>query len=112
MLKEKNNFFKIEQLIWKKYMARSKSSHRWLKEHFKDPFVQRAQQEGYRSRVAYKLQEIQQRDRIIRPGMRIAELGAAPGGWTQYLSDRKSTRLNSSHTMISYAVFCLKKKIK
>ena len=80
------NFFKIEQLIWKKYMARSKSSHRWLKEHFKDPFVQRAQQEGYRSRAAYKLQEIQQRDRIIRPGMRIAELGAAPGGWTQYLS--------------------------
>ncbi|MCG5511774.1 23S rRNA (uridine(2552)-2'-O)-methyltransferase RlmE [Ectothiorhodospira shaposhnikovii] len=65
-------------------MARSKTSSRWLKEHFSDPFVQKAQQEGWRSRAVYKLQEIQARDRIIRPGMRVLDLGAAPGGWTQF----------------------------
>ncbi|MEW6611120.1 MAG: 23S rRNA (uridine(2552)-2'-O)-methyltransferase RlmE [Pseudomonadota bacterium] len=61
----------------------SKSSHRWLKEHFNDPFVKRAAKEGYRSRAAYKLLEIQEKDRILRPGMRVVDLGAAPGGWSQ-----------------------------
>jgi len=65
-------------------MARSKSSHRWLKEHFDDEYVKRAQREGYRSRAVYKLDEIQQKDRIIKPGMAIVDLGAAPGGWSQY----------------------------
>lgn len=65
-------------------MARTKSSRRWLKEHFDDEFVKRAQREGFRSRAVYKLDEIQQRDRIIRPGMIIVDLGAAPGGWCQY----------------------------
>ena len=65
-------------------MARTKSSRRWLKEHFDDEFVKRAQREGFRSRAVYKLDEIQQRDRIIRPGMAIVDLGAAPGGWSQY----------------------------
>ena len=65
-------------------MARSKSSHRWLKEHFDDAYVKRAQREGYRSRAVYKLDEIQQKDRIIRPGMAVVDLGAAPGGWSQY----------------------------
>lgn len=65
-------------------MARSKSSRRWLKEHFDDEFVKRAQREGFRSRAVYKLDEIQQRDRAIRPGMTIVDLGAAPGGWSQY----------------------------
>jgi 23S rRNA (uridine2552-2'-O)-methyltransferase len=64
-------------------MARSKSSRRWLDEHFDDPYVRRAQQEGYRSRAAYKLLEIQQRDRVLRPGMVVVDLGAAPGGWAQ-----------------------------
>ncbi|MHB1280260.1 MAG: RlmE family RNA methyltransferase [Acidithiobacillus sp.] len=64
-------------------MARSKSSEKWLKEHFKDPFVQRAMKEGYRSRASYKLLEIQQKDHLIRPGMRVLDVGAAPGGWTQ-----------------------------
>jgi 23S rRNA (uridine2552-2'-O)-methyltransferase len=68
-------------------MPRSKSSHRWLKEHFDDPFVKRAQQEGYRSRAVYKLQEIQAKDRLLRPGMTVVDLGAAPGGWTQYAAD-------------------------
>jgi 23S rRNA (uridine2552-2'-O)-methyltransferase len=65
-------------------MARSKSSKRWLKEHFDDPFVKRAQQEGYRSRAVYKLQELQERDRLLKPGMTLVDLGAAPGGWCQY----------------------------
>src|SRR4051812_4163275 len=65
------------------FMAQSKSSSRWLKEHFADPYVKRAQQEGYRSRSAYKLLEIQQRDRLIRQGMTVVDLGAAPGGWSQ-----------------------------
>jgi 23S rRNA (uridine2552-2'-O)-methyltransferase len=65
-------------------MARTKSSRRWLKEHFDDEFVKRAQREGFRSRAVYKLDEIQQRDRIIGPGMTIVDLGAAPGGWSQY----------------------------
>jgi 23S rRNA (uridine2552-2'-O)-methyltransferase len=65
-------------------MARSKSSHRWLREHFDDEYVKKAQRDGYRSRAVYKLEEIQARDRIIKPGMSIVDLGAAPGGWSQY----------------------------
>ncbi|MGD2112537.1 MAG: 23S rRNA (uridine(2552)-2'-O)-methyltransferase RlmE [Gammaproteobacteria bacterium] len=65
-------------------MGRSKSSHNWLRSHFDDEFVKRAQREGYRSRAVYKLDEIQRRDRILRPGMTIVDLGAAPGGWSQY----------------------------
>jgi 23S rRNA (uridine2552-2'-O)-methyltransferase len=65
-------------------MARSKSSHRWLRSHFDDEFVKRAQREGFRSRAVYKLDEIQHKDRILKPGMTIVDLGAAPGGWSQY----------------------------
>ncbi len=64
-------------------MARSRSSHRWLREHFSDPYVRTAQAEGLRSRAAYKLEELLDRDRLIRPGMVIVDLGAAPGGWSQ-----------------------------
>jgi 23S rRNA (uridine2552-2'-O)-methyltransferase len=64
-------------------MGRSKSSSRWLKEHFDDAFVQQAREEGYRSRAVYKLLEINQKDRILRPGMVVVDLGAAPGGWSQ-----------------------------
>ena len=64
-------------------MARSKSSHRWLKEHFDDPYVKRAQAEGLRSRAAYKLEELLERDRLLKPGMVVVDLGAAPGGWSQ-----------------------------
>ncbi len=69
-------------------MARSKSSQRWLKEHFADPFVKRAQAEGLRSRAAFKLDEILDRDRLIRPGMVVVDLGAAPGGWSQLARQR------------------------
>lgn len=64
-------------------MARTKSSRRWLREHHEDAYVQRARREGFRSRAVYKLQEIQARDRILRPGQVVIDLGAAPGGWSQ-----------------------------
>jgi 23S rRNA (uridine2552-2'-O)-methyltransferase len=64
-------------------MTKTKSSRRWLDRHFSDAYVKRAQQEGYRSRAAFKLLEIQERDRIIKPGMSVVDLGAAPGGWSQ-----------------------------
>lgn len=64
-------------------MPRSKSSSRWLKEHFDDPYVKKAQQEGYRGRAVYKLLEINEQDRILYPGMTVVDLGAAPGGWSQ-----------------------------
>lgn len=64
-------------------MARSKSSHRWLREHFNDHYVKESQKDGYRSRASYKLLEINARDKIIRPGMVVVDLGAAPGGWSQ-----------------------------
>jgi len=65
-------------------MGRSKSSHQWLKAHFDDEFVKRAQRDGYRSRAVYKLEEMQQKDRLLRPGSVVVDLGAAPGGWSQY----------------------------
>ena len=63
---------------------RTKSSGRWLAEHFSDEYVKRAQAEGWRSRAVFKLDEIQGKDRLIKPGMRVIDLGAAPGGWSQY----------------------------
>jgi 23S rRNA (uridine2552-2'-O)-methyltransferase len=65
--------------------TRSKSSQRWLKEHFSDPFVKKAQAEGLRSRAAYKLEEVVERDRLLKPGMVVVDLGAAPGGWSQWV---------------------------
>src|SRR5258708_22670507 len=120
-------------------MARTKSSRRWLAEHFSDPYVKKAQKEGFRSRAVFKVMEIQERDKIFKQGMTVVDLGAAPGGWSQVVTklvgrkgrvialdilpmeplegvefilgdfndeellDRKSTRLNSSHQIISYA---------
>jgi 23S rRNA (uridine2552-2'-O)-methyltransferase len=63
---------------------RSKSSSRWLQEHARDRFVRRARQEGWRSRAVFKLEQIQRAERLIRPGMLIVDLGAAPGGWSQF----------------------------
>jgi len=64
-------------------VVRSKSSSKWLQEHFDDYYVKRAQQDGYRSRSSYKLLEIQKKDRLVKPGMVVVDLGAAPGGWSQ-----------------------------
>lgn len=65
----------------------TKSSRRWLKEHFKDPYVKQAQKSGYRSRAAYKLLEIHARDKLFKPGMMVVDLGAAPGGWSQVVTE-------------------------
>lgn len=69
-------------------MARSKSSQKWLKEHFDDPYVRKAQKEGQRSRATFKLEEIDRKDRLLKPGMRVVDLGAAPGGWSDYALQR------------------------
>jgi len=73
-------------------VARSKSSGRWLRRHFDDAYVRQAQQAGYRSRAVYKLLEINERDHILRPGMNIIDLGAAPGGWSQAAAKIVGTR--------------------
>ena len=64
-------------------MARSKSSRRWLAEHFDDQYVKMAQQQGFRSRAAFKLMELNDKYKILRKGMRVVDLGSAPGSWTQ-----------------------------
>src|SRR5271163_5016737 len=63
---------------------RTKSSARWLAEHASDEFVKRAVADGWRSRAVFKLAQIQERERLLRPGIRLVDLGAAPGGWSQY----------------------------
>ena len=67
-------------------MARTKTSKAWMHEHVTDVYVRRAQQEGYRSRSAYKLLEILDKDKLVRPAMTVVDLGAAPGGWSQVLA--------------------------
>lgn len=69
-------------------MSRTKSSQRWLARHRRDEFVKRARKEGVRSRAAYKLEEMDQRDHMLRPGMTVVDLGATPGGWSQYVKTR------------------------
>ncbi|GAB3525581.1 23S rRNA (uridine(2552)-2'-O)-methyltransferase [Photobacterium proteolyticum] len=71
-------------------MSRKKqsgSSGRWLKEHFDDKYVQEAQKKGYRSRAIFKIEEIQNKDKLLKPGMTVVDLGAAPGGWSQYAAE-------------------------
>lgn len=69
-------------------MARSKSSDRWLREHFEDAWVKRSQTDGYRSRASYKLIELDKKDRLFQPGQLVVDLGAAPGGWSQVAAER------------------------
>jgi 23S rRNA (uridine2552-2'-O)-methyltransferase len=69
-------------------VARSKSSTRWLQEHFSDPYVKRAHSEGWRSRAVFKLDELIERDQLLKPGMLVVDLGAAPGGWSQMVRER------------------------
>lgn len=69
-------------------MKKSHSSRQWLRRHVNDPYVQRSKREGYRSRSAYKLIEIDERDRLLRPGQVIVDLGSAPGGWSQVAAKR------------------------
>lgn len=69
-------------------MKKSHSSKQWLRRHVNDPFVQRSKKEGYRSRSAYKLTEIDERDKVLKPGMTVIDLGSAPGGWSQVAAKR------------------------
>ena len=69
-------------------MAKTKSSKGWLKEHFDDEYVKRAQEEGVRSRAVYKLQELDEKDKLIKQGMNVIDLGAAPGGWSEYVAKK------------------------
>ncbi len=69
-------------------MARSKSSHRWLKEHFGDQYVKKSRTDGYRSRAVYKLDELDRKYGLLKPGRVIVDLGAAPGGWSQLAIER------------------------
>ena len=69
-------------------MKRSHSSRQWLRRHVNDPYVQRSKREGFRSRSAYKLIEIDERDRFLKAGMTLVDLGAAPGGWSQVAAKR------------------------
>ena len=69
-------------------MSKANSSKNWIKGHVKDPFVIQAQKDGYRSRAAYKLIEIDKKYHIIKPGIKAVDLGAAPGGWSQVLSNK------------------------
>ncbi|MDH3389229.1 MAG: 23S rRNA (uridine(2552)-2'-O)-methyltransferase RlmE [Gammaproteobacteria bacterium] len=67
-------------------MSRSKSSKRWLQEHHQDSYVLKAREQGYRSRAVFKLEEIQRKDRVLKSGQFVLDLGAAPGGWSEYAS--------------------------
>ncbi|XOV79543.1 MAG: 23S rRNA (uridine(2552)-2'-O)-methyltransferase RlmE [Aestuariibacter sp.] len=67
-------------------MARSKTSKKWMEEHVNDPYVKKAQADGYRSRASYKLIEINQKDKLFRPGSIVMDLGSAPGGWSQVVT--------------------------
>jgi len=69
-------------------MKKSHSSKQWLRRHVNDPYVQRSKREGYRSRSAYKLTEIDDRDKVLEPGMLVVDLGSAPGGWSQVAAKR------------------------
>ncbi len=73
-------------------MKRSKTSKQWMMEHVNDVYVQRARSEGYRSRAAYKLLEIDARDKLLRPGMVVVDLGATPGGWSQVAQSKVGNR--------------------
>ncbi|MDZ7749589.1 MAG: 23S rRNA (uridine(2552)-2'-O)-methyltransferase RlmE [Halofilum sp. (in: g-proteobacteria)] len=84
-------------------MARSRSSRRWLREHFDDPYTRRAHAEGYRGRAAYKLAELDEKYGLLRPGMRVVDLGAAPGAWSQYAAGR----LGDAGTVIASDVLAM-----
>lgn len=72
----------------KQQQLRRKKTKAWIKQHLDDEFVQLSRREGYRSRAVYKLKEIDERDKLLKPGMNVVELGATPGGWSQYARDK------------------------
>ena len=76
----------------KKYRTRSASSQRWIDEHENDEYVQKARRLGYRSRARFKLEEIDQKDRLLKAGSKVVDLGAAPGGWAEYAAEKVGPR--------------------
>jgi len=75
--------------LWvREQMAKSKSSKGWLKEHFDDQYVKMSQEDGVRSRAVYKLKELDEKDKLLKPGINVVDLGAAPGGWSEYAAKK------------------------
>ncbi len=83
----------------KKKRGLKESSRRWLERHMNDPYVQRSKADGYRSRAAYKLIEIDDRYKILKPGMKVIDLGAAPGGWCQVAAARTRSSIQSPNVV-------------
>ncbi|NGN43469.1 RlmE family RNA methyltransferase [Mesorhizobium sp. CGMCC 1.15528] len=83
----------------KKKSGLKESSRRWLERHMNDPYVQRSKADGYRSRAAYKLIEIDDRHHLLKPGMRVIDLGAAPGGWCQVAAARTKSTAENPHVV-------------
>lgn len=84
-------------------MARSRSSGRWLSEHFSDEYVKQAQALGYRSRAVFKLKELDDKSKLLKPGIVVVDLGAAPGGWSQYAAQR----IGKSGRIIALDLLCM-----
>ena len=83
----------------KKKRGLKESSRRWLERHMNDPYVQRSKADGYRSRAAYKLIEIDDRYKILRPGIKVIDLGAAPGGWLQVSASRTRSSIQNPNVV-------------
>lgn len=88
-------------------MAKNKFNHSWLHDHINDPYVKMAQREGYRARAAYKLKEIDEQDKLIRPGQVIVDLGAAPGSWSQYARNKLADSPRAKDGRIDGAVVAI-----
>ena len=82
-------------------MAKNKFSKQWLHDHLNDPYVKLAQRDGYRARAAYKLKEIDEAEKLLRPGMTVVDLGAAPGSWSQYLRNKLSSAVGFNGRVIA-----------
>ena len=88
-------------------MAKNKFNQSWLHDHINDPYVKMAQREGYRARAAYKLKEIDEQDKLIRPGQVIVDTGAAPGSWSQYVRNKLAASPRAKDGRIDGAVVAI-----
>jgi len=88
-------------------MAKNRFNHSWLHDHINDPYVKLAQREGYRARAAYKLKEIDEQDKLIKPGQAIVDLGAAPGSWSQYVRNKLAQGARRADGSIDGFIFAL-----
>lgn len=88
-------------------MAKNRFNHSWLHDHINDPYVKLAQREGYRARAAFKLKEIDEQDKLIRPGQLIVDLGAAPGSWSQYVRQKLAQNSRSEINNLSGMIIAL-----